>query len=208
MEQRSILSLEKLLLGSSSRLKNIVRFSNSHRIQDESVAEHSFSTALYVLVIGEDLRDQGQVIDVELAVKRALLHDIEESHSGDFIRSFKHSNPILKNAIEQASEKFALQLFKEMSPQGAHKLVKLWASAKDSSKEGRLTEFADFLSVLSYVIREVRMGNRSILAENLESLDAYVQKFWHDRFDFLRPYVNAAYSMFNEAAHEVQHAAR
>lgn len=198
MENRSILSLEKLLLGSSSRLKNIVRFSNSHRIQDESVAEHSFSTALYSLVIGEDLRDQGVEINVELAVKRALLHDIEESHSGDFIRQFKHSDPILKEAIEKASEKFAVQLFREMSPQGATKLLKLWANAKERTCEGMLVEFADFLSVLAYIAREVKMGNMSILVENQESLQVYSRKFDMERYDFLRYYIKAAQALLTE----------
>ena len=99
----SDLLLKELLLGSLSRLKNIVRFSNSHKIIHESVAEHSFSTAVYALVLGEELRRGGLEINVELAVKRALLHDIEESCSGDYIRTFKHSDPDLMKAIDKAS---------------------------------------------------------------------------------------------------------
>src|SRR3990167_6610552 len=151
--------LKELLLGSSSRLKNIIRFSNSHRIQDESVAEHSFGTALYCLVIGNELKLAGLELDVNLAVQRALVHDIEESHSGDFIRTFKHSDPELSKAIDRAAEKFAKSLFDEMSPKGSKNLLALWKNAKDRTLEGMLVEFADFLSVLSYVIRESQMGN-------------------------------------------------
>ncbi len=181
------MNIQGLLLGSSSRLKNIVRYSNSHRIQDESVAEHSFSAALYCLVIGQELRVKGLEIDVELAVKRALIHDIEESHSGDFIRTFKHSDPELAKAIESAASKFAMVLFKEMaSPAVAQNLFGMWENAKDRSLEGMLVEFADFLSVVSYVLREASMGNRALLQDNAETLGTYANKFNAPRFDFMR----------------------
>lgn len=184
--------LKDLLLGSSSRLKNIIRFSNSHRIQDESVAEHSFSTALYCLVIGEELRQQGLKIDVELAVKRALVHDIEEAHSGDFIRTFKHSDPELSKAIDRAAEKFAKTLFKEMSPNVCKPLYDLWHHAKDHTMEGMLVEFADFISVLSYVLREASMGNRCLLEENASTLGEYSNKFSAERYGFISSYVKEA----------------
>jgi 5'-deoxynucleotidase YfbR-like HD superfamily hydrolase len=184
------MNIKGLVLGSSSRLKNIVRFSNSHRVQDESVAEHSFSTALYCLVIGTELRVSGLEIDVELAVKRALIHDIEESHSGDFIRTFKHSKPELAAAIEEASKKFASLLFNEMaSPKVAHNLLGMWENAKDRSLEGMLVEFADFLSVVSYILREASMGNRVILTENADTLGTYADKFNAERYEFIRKYV-------------------
>lgn len=181
------MNIKGLLLGSSSRLQNIVRFSNSHRIKDESVAEHSFSTALYCLVLGSELRAKGLKIDVELAVKRALIHDIEESHSGDFIRTFKHSDPELAKAIEKAAEKFAGTLFKEMaSAPVAKELLAMWKDSKDRTLEGMLVEFADFLSVVSYVLREALMGNRSLLEENSETMGAYANKFNDPRYEFIR----------------------
>lgn len=200
MDQRSVLNLSGLLLGGSSRLTNIIRFSNSHRIKDESVAEHSFSTALYCLVIGSELRHNGLVIDVELAVKRALIHDIEESHSGDFIRSFKHSDPALSYQIELASEKFADKLFNELTTAPVAKtLWSMWKEAKNRTLEGMLVEFADFLSVVSYVLREAAMGNRSLINENAESMGAYAHKFDAERYEFMRSYVKAAqHLLFNE----------
>lgn len=190
------MKVKGLLLGSSSRLQNIVRYSNSHKIQDESVAEHSFSTALYCLVIGQELRNGGLEIDVELAVKRALIHDIEESHSGDFIRTFKHSDPELAKAIEKAAKSFAKKLFTEMaSGPVAQNLLGMWENAKDRSLEGMLVEFADFLSVVSYVLREVSMGNRNLLMENAETLGTYANKFNDARFDFVRAQVREAQTM-------------
>ena len=191
--------MEQLLLGPVSRLKNIVRFSNSHKHQTESVAEHSYSTALYALVLGEELRRGGLEIDVELAVKRALLHDVEESHSGDFIRTFKHSDPALVAAIEKASRNFAEKIFRGLSPKGWLPLFQLWENAKDKSLEGQLVEFADFLSVVSYILREGRMGNRALVREHAESLGDYANRFNHGRYDFLRPQVKVAQRMLFDA---------
>lgn len=144
------------------------------------------------MVIGEELRQGGLDINVELSVKRALLHDIEESHSGDFIRTFKHSDPALCKAIDQASEKFAKSLLKEASPKTYKVLYDLWKHAKDQTLEGMLTEFADFLSVLAYVLRESQMGNKGLLQENSSSLGEYSSKFLHTRYDFLREYIKEA----------------
>ena len=190
------MQLKGLLLGSSSRLCNIVRYSNAPRVQDESVAEHSFSTALYCLVIGSELRARGLKIDVELAVKRAIIHDIEESYSGDFIRNFKHSDPGLAAAIEKASAVFAKRLFQEMaSPKVATELNEMWINAKNRTLEGMLVEFADFLSVVSYVLRECAVGNRSILRDNADTLGMYANKFHNERFEFVREYVKASHNL-------------
>lgn len=204
MVEGGILSvnLKSLLLGSSSRLRNIVRFSNSHRIQDESVAEHSFGTALYCLVIGEELRQGGLQIDVELSVKRALVHDVEESHSGDFIRTFKHSDPVLAKAIDEAAERFSKKIFEEMAPpKSADVLYELWKKAKDRTLEGMLVELSDFLSVVSYVLREAQMGNRALLDENADSMGEYANKFNAPRYEFLATYVQEVHKMlFKEIA--------
>ena len=185
--------MKNLLLGPLSRLKNIIRFSNSHKLQHESVAEHSYSTAVYVLVIGEELRLGGLEIDVELAVKRALLHDVEESCSGDYIRTFKHSDP------ELASRKFAEKIFRSISPRSWTPLYKLWEEAKDHSLTGLLVEFADFLSVVSYVLREGQLGNKTLVTEQAESLGEYSGRFTHRRYDFLRPQVRAAQKLLFDA---------
>lgn len=51
----------------------------------ESVADHSFRVALMVLVLGKDRKD----IDLNKAVKMALVHDIAESQIGDILVDWK-----------------------------------------------------------------------------------------------------------------------
>ena len=51
----------------------------------ESVADHSFRTALAVLVLGKDRKD----LDLNRAIKIALVHDIEESRTGDILIDWK-----------------------------------------------------------------------------------------------------------------------
>lgn len=51
----------------------------------ESVADHSFRTALAVLVLAKSRQD----LDLDRAVKIALVHDVEESLTGDILIDWK-----------------------------------------------------------------------------------------------------------------------
>ena len=70
---------------------------------------------------------------------------------------------------------------------------------QNQSLEGQLVEFADFLSVVSYILREGRMGNRALVREHAESLGDYANRFNHGRYDFLRPQVKVAQRMLFDA---------
>jgi putative hydrolase of HD superfamily len=66
----------------------------------ESVADHSFMTAFMVLVLGKDRSD----IDLDKAVKMALVHDIPEVRVGDIVvtEKMKYNLP----GTEPPTEKF------------------------------------------------------------------------------------------------------
>ena len=56
--------------------------------EPESVAEHSFGTALLVLVFGQKRKD----INPDKAMKMALIHDLAESETGDILVDWKVNN--------------------------------------------------------------------------------------------------------------------
>jgi 5'-deoxynucleotidase YfbR-like HD superfamily hydrolase len=182
------INLGQLLLGMTTRTRYVTRWSTFHILHKETVAEHSFFTAFYVMTIAMWLNSvKGMEINESLALKRALVHDIDEAYSGDFIRSFKYSVPGLKKMLDEASTTFCGQMCEEIAPGhvGAH-LHLHWIQAKDDSVEGRIVAFADFLSVLSYAIMERRAGNRHIREENVNLRD-YGKTFLSPQFEFLTP---------------------
>lgn len=200
MERRHILNLEELLCGPFTRLKNVTRFSNLPRLQDESVAEHSYYTALYSYMIAFSIKKRYNYLDLEAIMARSLVHDIEESCSGDFIRSFKHSSPTVRNAIDMASRSFAFGIFDRLEPL-TKQLRRLWSDAKCGTLEGAIVKFADFLSVLSYMLTEVRLGNMVLARESAGSMRDYLDSFDDKRFDPIREYVNQAEQLLEEITH-------
>ncbi|OGD87646.1 hypothetical protein A3A54_01400 [Candidatus Curtissbacteria bacterium RIFCSPLOWO2_01_FULL_39_62] len=53
------------------------------RNEADSVAAHSWSTAMLVYLLATELKKQGERIDVDKAVKMALFHDMAETIVGD-----------------------------------------------------------------------------------------------------------------------------
>lgn len=193
MEQTNSLNLRELLLGRPTRLRYVIRFSICPRIHNESVAEHCFYTAYLAMMMAADLnvRLEGvreQVSIGEIAMK-AILHDMDESYSGDMIRMFKHSSPEIKGAMDTAAEKFMLQHSQEVVGHGG--ICTMWKEAKSDNLEGAIVALADFLSVLSYVVQEIQAGNH-VMYEHLEDLKTFYETFHQSRYEPLKEYIDQA----------------
>lgn len=181
------LNMKEMLDGDLARIRNVIRFSNSTRIKNESVAEHSFFTAYYSLILALTLIVEEHVnIDLGEMLACAILHDLDEAKSGDFVRHFKYMNPEIKQHIEDATTEIMKQAFlpmftKERATQyhdePANTLQQLWKYAKNpNTLEGDIVAFADFLSVLSYVMNELDSGNVKLLRQ-LDDMYEYARSF-------------------------------
>jgi len=161
------LNITEMLVGKTSKLRNIIRYSNGNRIHNETVAEHSFFTAYYAMLMAYALRAEGlSMIDVGEVATYALMHDLDECVTGDFIRTFKHSNPQLVDALMSASEGATKHLLRDMFGEPQPFLYTLWKCAKQPETiHGQIVAFADFLSVLAYLMQELQSGNTYILAQ-------------------------------------------
>ena len=188
----SLLNLKELLDGDMSRIRNVVRFSNSTRIKDESVAEHSFFTVYYSMILAHTLIvEEGVSIDMGKLLSGAVLHDVDEAKSGDFVRHFKYMDKALKKHIEDATFKIMERAFDPLfngarsadySNQPASTFQQLWANAKDpETLEGDIVAFADFLSVLSYVMNEIDCGNEKLIRQ-LDDMYEYAESFYKRNF--------------------------
>ena len=211
------LNVKEMLIGHPVRLRYVFRFSTSRVQHPESVAEHSYYVCLYSLLIADwyndavnswesqhDSEESLDMVCVATLLRRAVIHDLEESRSGDFPRPFKHSDSDLKGILEQAShhaiEQVAEALLGKLSVSNRFpkQLVKVWDNAKDDSLEGRILEFADFLSVLSFMYEELGAGGNRSISNHVRDMDAYFGKFRGPDFEFIRPLVVQAGSMMLE----------
>ena len=80
-------------------LRNLIRYQNVHRNINESVAEHSFYTAVFVLKLREYYE-----FNLEIALKTALVHDFAEASISDVPHNIKAANPKLSKALEETEE--------------------------------------------------------------------------------------------------------
>jgi len=162
-------------MGSTIRAAHIHRYSSIPILLKESVAEHSFYVALYAQILSDYLRLGWD--DRRLAIESALLHDIEESLTGDFLRSFKKSNPTLEYEIKKAAEQCAFKVISEAFNHADAPPTFFWKGAKVQSPSGRIVQIADFLSVVSYLCKEAALGNKYAMAMMETELMQYLSLF-------------------------------
>ena len=130
-------------------LRSLIRYQNCNRLVNESVAEHSFYVASFVMKLREYYN-----FDLERALKMALIHDIPESRISDVPHNIKTANPKLSAALEEAENKVLNDMF---YPEG----VTLVADFNGTvSPEGKVCALADVLSVVLYANDEIKCGNK------------------------------------------------
>ena len=130
-------------------LRSLIRYQNCNRLVNESVAEHSFYVASFVMKLREYYD-----FNLERALKMALIHDIPESRISDVPHNIKTANPNLSAALEEAENKVLNDMF---YPEG----VTLVADFNGTvSPEGKVCALADVLSVVLYANDEIKCGNK------------------------------------------------
>lgn len=130
-------------------LRSLIRYQNCNRLVNESVAEHSFYVAVFVLKLREYYD-----FNLEVALKTALIHDIPEARISDIPHNIKIANPEVAAALEKAEEKVTIDMLSEE----ANTLLKSFNHG--DTVEGKICQLADVLSVVLYANDEIKCGNR------------------------------------------------
>lgn len=130
---------------------------------------------------------------MEKVLSRCVLHDLEESLTGDIDRNVKRGSPDLYEAIKKFASRRMGDLLIRLWPQctGAVSwLAAHWNWAKDETYEGRIVQLADFMSVVSYMHHESLTGQSNSLNIYQKHLREYYAIFESEDFDFVRPIVD------------------
>ncbi|AHF80101.1 HD domain-containing protein [Thermococcus paralvinellae] len=135
----------------------------------ESVADHSFRVAFITLLLADELRRKGVNIDVEKALKIALLHDLGESKITDL--PLDAQRYIDK---KKAEKKAVMDLLLEVEDRGLEYFKLFEEYEEESSLEGRLVKFADKLEMVLQAYEYEKAGFRSL--EEFWSALEYLKK--------------------------------
>jgi len=132
----------------------------------ESIADHSYRVALITLFLADELRSKGVEIDVEKALKIALLHDVGEARTTDIPKTAQYYLD-----KEKAEKKAVMELL--LTSPRPREYFKLWREYEEElSTEGRLVKFADRLEMLIQAYEYEKAGFRDLdeFWETLETL--------------------------------------
>lgn len=194
-----ILHLREMLGGDAIRLRYVQRFGTSLNLHKENVAEHSFYVTFYAMLIARWCQCKGYQVDTERVAWRSILHDLDESVSGDFQRPFKYSHPTITQALKKASLRSMEGIVRRLVSSDSINLtlVESWEHSKDDSVEGSVIEFADFLAVVAHLWQEVKCANNTMLG-HYQTMKEYASIFDDRRFDFIRPLVEETHEIVKE----------
>jgi len=128
----------------------------------ESVAEHSFRTAFIAMMLSDIEKCNTQNV-----LKMALLHDLQESKTGDLTVFSK--NYVKKKALEKKAIK---KIFNSLPKKLRKEYLKIWKEYEEgSTKEAKLVKQADKLELL-------------IQAAEYEKHGYNVSDFWTEEYEF------------------------
>ena len=158
------------ILRSIEGLNDIDRFNIEPRIHKESVASHCFFVAMCVMFLSMKVKD----VDINKAIKMALLHDIEEKVSSDIPHTVKIKFPEFVEVLEDMNLKIVLKTLS-----GYDEFIALWKESRNGdTEESIMVKVADWVSVLLYTEKEMKMGNtymEKIYNRQISALSHYLR---------------------------------
>lgn len=163
----SSLNLAMMLNGRTRRVSHVVRCSGVPKIRSELVAEHSYYTTYYSYLLARDLMTQGIEVDIGKLLSRSVVHDLDESVTGDVVRGVKYRDHEMKSKWDNVAN----EVVKDIGDELGIDIFEDWSTAKDHSVEGQILKFADLVSVTAYFMEELECGNRHMLVTLKENFN-------------------------------------
>jgi len=150
----------------------VTRYSGQYLVRPETVAEHTTQVGLLSYLIATKLKSLGESIDIGKVTTYALIHDIDESLTGDINRIVKYYTPVIRQELEN----IAVESLELLEHQLGIALTPDWRFAKTDGLEGVVVTLSDMLQVEKKVIEEVEfLGNKYMLKVAVE-INGYLNK--------------------------------
>jgi putative hydrolase of HD superfamily len=127
----------------------------------ESVAAHSYGVALAAMLLADECAARGVEVDVARVMRLALLHDLQETRTGDMPRTVAD---YYGAGVRRAAERAAFDDI--MRGAGASHAAKYSELHEDyetrASTEARLVKAADIIDLLAQALAFERAGSRGL----------------------------------------------
>lgn len=151
-------SIKKLLdfFKIAGKLKQAIRFSAAKKIKGDSSADHSWRLALMVFTVAQELKLK---LNVERAMKIALVHDIAEGMTGEIDFRLIFLGKMTKKE-KNARERKAIQKIRKTLPREPGKeIYELWEDYETS--KSREAKFVKALDKMETTIHLLESGHKT-----------------------------------------------
>ena len=127
----------------------------------ESVAAHTYGVALTAMLLADECAARGAGVDTERVLRIALLHDLQETRTGDMPRTVAD---YYGKGVRRAAERAA---FDDVMRGAGEARAALYAELHEdyesrASLEARLVKAADVIDLLAQALAFERAGSRGL----------------------------------------------
>ncbi|HWS53972.1 MAG TPA: HD family hydrolase [Pyrinomonadaceae bacterium] len=127
----------------------------------ESVAAHSYGVALTAMLLADEVAARGVAVDAERVLRLALLHDLQETRTGDLPRTV--ADYYGKDARRHAERAAFDDVMRPLGPSRAGQYARLHEDYEErASLEARLVKAADIIDLLAQALTFERAGARGL----------------------------------------------
>lgn len=164
------------------RLRHIKRCNNFPVNLPENVAAHSFFVVQMTMIIADELnRHTPQSVDVEKAMRKAVLHDSMEAFTSDIPWNIKHHSDKVHTAIAEAERSLAWRLFGDGNDidYSFNAYMDDMMHCKDGL-EGAIVNLADMLELALFCYEEIQSGSifmADMLRKCIGLCEGYIQQW-------------------------------
>ena len=139
----------------------------------EDVAQHSYFTTLYAMILADLERDKGTKVDSERLMRMALLHDAEEARTGDIHHPFKHQDIRFAESLDARAFEWFTTLMGGLPQNLREEYVRLRRAERDDSIEANILKASDKIEALLWAYEEYLLGNvhvrKALIVEDILS---------------------------------------
>lgn len=147
----------------------VPRWSIVWTLQRDTIANHTYFVAFYAHAIARLIEWDG---DLGELLYRALVHDVEETISGDIV------SPIKDEIINDRADAFLHHKLQERMPFVVQDLEDIASDDEDYDDEAwRIIKSADKIDALIFLLTERRLGN-GVVATHLPRAWARAEAHW------------------------------
>ncbi len=157
------------------RMRHLRRCNTLPTISDEDVAQHSYFTAMLAMSIGDeyntfatehnlgyhplDIENQMVELKMEVVLRKALCHDMEETFVSDIPWNIKHMDEETHTMFEKAVQRHMDEVFSGTS---VFQIQREMNSTCKDGLEGELVNVVDMMELALYCWEECSQGNVSM----------------------------------------------